>query len=296
MRRLALVVLLAVLATPGPASADDHPLGDDGDVGQPADPPSPTPTINDSSATIAVSFRADLQVVSSQTGRPGRQAECGFFDVTGDQFYTITITPVTPEDRDLPYIIHCWYLDTGASVPGFPDAYFCCDPGLPGGTVVNEWQVAEYAAATIDFAVPAFETSPAGDQVVGVRTWLAVTSQLDFAPVNAAAGPIWATIIPEFREAEWDLGNGETVTCTTDATTVWDPDAGDDQTTDCGYVFTTNDDGEPLQGAVTVTWDLYWTHADPNNPGGAIGPALWGDISQTTIVDFNVRELQAVID
>ncbi|MEM9204288.1 MAG: hypothetical protein AAGC53_21820, partial [Actinomycetota bacterium] len=172
----------------------------------------------------------------------------------------------------------------------------CCDPGLPGGTVVNEYDVAEYAAASINFTLPAFETSPATEQVVGVRTWLAVTSQLDFAPANAAAGPIWATITPQFRDAEWDLGNGDTVTCTNDATTLWDPAGPETQTTECGYVYTTNEDGEPFQGSVTVTWDLFWTYADPNNPGGSIGPAFFGDISQTTPVEFTVRELQAVID
>ena len=79
MRRLALLVATALALMSPPVAANDG----DGDLTPPADPPSPTPTINDSSATITVSFREDLQVVSSQTGRPGRQAECGFFDVTG---------------------------------------------------------------------------------------------------------------------------------------------------------------------------------------------------------------------
>ena len=150
------------------------------------------------------------------------------------------------------------------------------------------------------FSVPSVEVSPATDQVVGVPTWLAVTSQLDFAPVGAEAGDLWARATPIFDRAVWEFGNGDgSVECDaeTDVTTVWDPELGDDQVSQCIYTFLSNEDGVPFEGEVTVYWDIYFESSDT---GGAVenGGAFqfWDTWTEPLAVTFNVRELQAVID
>ena len=204
-RSLPLAVLIGVLLgwslELSPAQAGVGEVAD----GNAEEPPDETPDVDRrlsvDSATFMLSYRDDLTVVSTQGGRPGRQVQCGFFDVeAADQFsYAFTIVPVTPYERDTWFILHCW--EPGASpwangLPGFPIGYLCCDPGMPGGTVVDDYDVASFAVGNIDFTIPDFETSPEAEQVVGIPTWLAVTSPIDLAPVNAAAGPIWATATP----------------------------------------------------------------------------------------------------
>jgi hypothetical protein len=243
-----------------------------------------------------LAYRDELTVVSTRGGRPGRSAECGFFDVEAidEVYYTFTLVPVVPYERDTWFILHCW--EPGGtpwvnSIPGFPIGYECCDPGIPGGTLVDEWDVAAFAVGNIGFDIPAFEVSPATEQVVGIPTWLAVTSPVDFAPVTAAAGPLWATATPVFREAVWEFGNDdEPVRCVDDVATVWQPGV-DDQTSTCTYTYITNLEGEPFAGQVTVYWDIFWESSA--NPGVT---EYWGEIAQASPVEFNVRELQAAID
>ena len=237
-RRIPILVAVLLLAGTSPALAQG---GGFGDRGNGEDPPPDTPSpvdrqLSDDSATFMLSYRDDLSVVSTQGGRPGRQAQCGFFDVvaTGGVFsYDFDIVPTEPYERDTWFILHCWEPDGNPWLNGiapYPIGYECCDPGIPGATLVNDWEVAEFATGSIGFDIPAVEISPATEQVVGVPTWLAVTSPVDLAPVTAAAGPIWATAIPEFREAVWEFGNDESMRCVDDVATVWDPDLGDDQT------------------------------------------------------------------
>ena len=297
MRRFIALAAVLVLgwATPALANSSIDSGGevDDSDAGG---TPDVDRQLSDDSATFMVSYREDLTVVTERGGRPGSQAQCGFFDVeTADEFsYAFTIVPTTPYERDTWFILHCWTPNGspwGDGLPGFPIGYECCDPGMPGLTVVDDWDVAAFAVANIDFTIPAFEVSPEAEQVVGIPTWLAVTSPIDFAPVNAAAGPIWATATPVFREAVWNLGNGDELSCTDDVAVVWQPGV-DDQTSNCTYTYITNLEGEPFAGEVTVFWDIYW---ESSELGGA-GPQYWGEIEQTSAVEFNVRELQAAID
>jgi hypothetical protein len=83
--------------------------------------------------------------------------------------------------------------------------------------------VAEFAQSQIDFDPPASVLSPSGRQIVGVATWLAVTSELEDPDVTAQAGLAWATVRTRFVEAVWDLGDGAVVTCTDDVATTWNP-------------------------------------------------------------------------
>ncbi|MEM9204489.1 MAG: hypothetical protein AAGC53_22845, partial [Actinomycetota bacterium] len=175
MRRIAALATILTLfwASPVDAAAIDAGGGEVEDDGGDSGPSGPV--ITDNSAVITVSYRDDLQIVSTQSGTSGEQAKCAWFEiVTYDDLYNVDqITPITPYDRPIPFTFHCWEPDGSpwaSAIAGYPLLVPCCDPGLPGGTVVNEYDVAEYAAASINFTLPAFETSPATEQVVGVRT------------------------------------------------------------------------------------------------------------------------------
>ena len=245
------------------------------------------------SLSFSVGFRDQLELTTSRS-YDGPMVRCAFYDALWD---IVHIFPVTPYERDVAFILHCWYptgdlADTWSNpVAGYPVPYVCCSPGLPPVDLVDDWVVALFARNSIEFTLPVPELSPAGEQVVGIPTWFAVTNNLDFASVSAAAGPVWVTITPTLRDVHWDFGNGVTLTCVEDVATTWDPELGDAQSSVCTHTFQSNGEGEPLDGVVTITWNI-WMESSENTPAGE----FWGVAQTQAPIVVAVRELQAVID
>lgn len=304
MRRLVpLVLMVATLVLlASSASAQDGSFLDETE-GNPTGPGDYVPPPPDASVTFRLAYRDSMRVVAERGGIAGATAECGNFDViasnpSADAFeHNFDIVTATSFIDGEWYLLHCW--EPGGNpwvdgIPPYPIGFQCCNEPTPGGTLVNTWDIAAYAVGNIDFFAPTPEVSPTGEQVVGVPTWLAVTSQLEYAPVTAAAGPLWATATPVFREAVWEFGNGdEPVTCDgDDVATLWNAEIdAAEQSTGCDYVYESNGDGEAFEGAVTLYWDVYWEES--RNPGVQ---QYFQELALTTPVVFNVRELQAVID
>ncbi len=185
------------------------------------------------------------------------------------------------------YLLWCWYPDTGEDVAGYPIVATYSGPGIPG-SVISTGEVADYAVASIAFQPPTIELSPATRQLVGVPTWLAVTSRLDYGEVNAAAGPVWASVRPTFSDVTFDLGEDTTVVCATDAATTWDLALGDHQSSTCTHTYSHSG---LYEASATISWTV--EQLTDKNPA-AWQP--WGTVTLTTPITIDVRQLQAVID
>ncbi len=244
--------------------------------------------------TVEASTPGSLRLTTTPGARTsGVVIRCGYYDIDGSTF---DLFPVVPYPRQAPFILTCWQPTIRSNdpwvdpFPPFPILRHWTDPVPP--QIVTDVEVAQYAANSIKFARPTPVLSPMTNQVVGVPTWLAVTSELSYGPVSAQAGNVWATVRPRFSHATWNLGNGDTVTCVADVATTWDPDVDPDaQSSDCAYTFDSNDEGEAFVGSVSVTWRVQFTSNETGPRGQALAP-----ITLTTPVVFNVRELQAVIN
>ena len=188
---------------------------------------------------------------------------------------------------------HCWFTDPWVDgYPGYPVVTVYDPAAAPPGPLITTPAAARFALDSIEFAAPSIVTSPAGTQVVGVPSWFAVDSALDYAPASAQAGPVWATVRPVFRDVTWDLGDGTRLVCTDDATTRWDPTGPADQSSECAHTFTRVEPGDqPASIAATVSWTI-WQRTDRT----AGRWEVWGTVALTTPAVLPVIDLQAVID
>jgi len=269
---------------------------------------------NDSSGGTAVSFptgtveitagfRSELAIVSEPDRTVGtrRPVGCFYFVVIDSEPHIETFGRAEAltlhEQRtntDNPVGIHCFFIDTRAAIAGYPRVW---DPTpTPGAQppLIDLVELEIWARNQLTFTPPTPQLSPAGDQFVGIASWLAITSELDYALISAQAGPIWITATPVFRNVTWDMGNGDQVTCTDDVAAVWHPDR-PDQTSTCTYVYESNGAGAVVETEITATatWSILTvTSADPE--GAAPRPS--GTVSRSTTFTTDVRELQAVID
>lgn len=188
------------------------------------------------------------------------------------------------------YVLSCRYAEDGNPyVRGYPRRVVY-DPREVQGDAVTGWEVAEYAVGLLGLERPRPAIAPPGRQLVGVETWFAVASRLNYSEASAQAGTTWATVRAKFRDVTWDFGPEGELECTTDAATSWNPDLpGDRQTSQCTKVFTHASGPEGLAATVTATWDINWRSSD--NP-------VWrphDSVSFTETIRLNIFELQAVI-
>jgi len=269
---------------------------------------------NDSSGGTAVSFptgtveitagfRSELAIVSEPDRTVGtrRPVGCFYFVVIDTEPHIETFGRAEAlalhEQRtntDNPVGIHCFFIDTRAAIAGYPRVW---DPTpTPGAQppLIDLVELEIWARNQLTFTPPTPQLSPAGDQFVGIASWLAITSELDYAPISAQAGPIWITATPVFRNATWDMGNSDQVACTDDVAAVWHPDR-PDQTSTCTYVYESNGAGAVVETEITATatWTILTVTSD--DPEGA-APRPSGTVSRSTTFTTDVRELQAVID
>ena len=280
-RRLLILSILLTLPLTSPASAagvDDNNGGGDSGVG-----------IVDSTLLVWAGSEADLVITGSPGSSGGRLILCSWHDI-GHAVDAPALGGVENLVEGHYYYIECHFSDDESIVAGYPitASYIVGDtPGIAADTA----EVARFAVDHLDFESPLPALSPAGDQIVGVETWLAVTSQLDYPSISADAGPVWATVRPVFRSVTWNMGNGDRVTCTREggATTVWDRHGSANQHSNCTYVYGANGAGEFAVSA-TITWDIL--QRNDQNPD----EHPWGSLTLGTALTVPVRELQAVID
>ncbi len=229
---------------------------------------------------------------TSHPGRPGTGPTiyCGWFRFRGgfgSEVIVLLGDPVSPIVGHF-YALNCWTDERDDPYPGYP--IIRQYPGrreIPG-EAVSTGEAAQFAIAHIDFELPEIELSPPHQQIVGIPSWLAVTSQLHYDQVSANAGPVWATVWASFRDVTWDFGNGASRVCTQDVSKVWDSTTNQPQTSRCTYTYT-NSSGSPFDLTATVRWNI-WQQTNTN-------PSWhwWGTISRSTTIPLHVTQLQSAI-
>jgi len=240
--------------------------------------------------SVAASYRVPIALVSTVNREKPVEVRCGFLDwVEAPQTFLFLNRRELPQANDP--LIHCWEIadrpdGAGRALPGYPRRY---QPGSSETSeVVTAWEVTRVAADSVTLPLPQIELSPPLAQLVGVPTWLAVTNELTSAAASAQSGPVWAIVQPRVRSVIWEMGNGDSVTCTRDMGRVWRPREHRFAQSACAYTFGNDGESGVLPGNATVVWDLLYQ----NNETGREW-RLWRTVGRTVSVRFLVSELQA---
>jgi hypothetical protein len=241
------------------------------------------------SVTVAAGTPGSLRIVDRPRSS-GPAVRCAWHRLVWGNADPIGTAPVVPVEGS-GYVLWCVHVADGSVVDGYPllTVYDPADP-IPGGAVSSA-DAARFALDRIRFEEPRPRLSPEAAQIVGVPTWLAVTSQLAYGDATAQAGPVWASVRPVFRDVSWAMGDGTAVVCADDVDVVWEPGRpADSQSSRCTHVYETasGPDGHPA--TVTATWDILWRNdRDPNRW------QLFDTLSITTTVPIVADQLQAAI-
>ncbi|HET6949134.1 MAG TPA: hypothetical protein VFI47_02100 [Acidimicrobiales bacterium] len=189
------------------------------------------------------------------------------------------------------YYSSCKYVDTGELASS---RYWQYTPGAPGGPGPDLGELADIAYDQIPLAFPVPRTSPAIEirQITGLPTWLWVDGAWAPQIAEASLAGLTVTVTATPRHIVWDMGERDRspLTCTGPGTP-FVPELGDDQHTDCSYVYQWVSAAEPdgvYRASATMVWDVTW-HASTGQTG-VLAPA-----SRTTTFDLTVAELQAVV-
>jgi hypothetical protein len=162
---------------------------------------------------------------------------------------------------------------------------------IPEGGLVDPYQLALDALASVGIAPPAIRTSPSenGRLYVQVPTWLWLDrSWWQSYEATANAGRVWSTVKATPVATTWQLGDGGSVSCRGPGT-AWRAGLPEDSS-DCTHTYRTSSAGEPdgrFMLQATVTLEVTWTS---NATGGGTLPA----ISRASTLEVDVGEIQAI--
>jgi hypothetical protein len=165
--------------------------------------------------------------------------------------------------------------------------FFWADAAPPA---VNPAQLARDAVDSMNLVPPSVGATPLPSatavSLIGLPTWLWVedADERSWGPITrtASAGGVTVTATAKVARVVWDMGDGNTVTCTNKGTQ-WTPAKGAGDSPTCGYRYTRR--GERTITATTF-WEVDWSGA------GQSGTITF-DLSGSR--DVNVVELRAVI-
>ncbi|MGQ0823792.1 MAG: hypothetical protein ACT4OX_01970 [Actinomycetota bacterium] len=273
--RLLIVALLgaaALVALPAPAEADERPGGSGGAYVDPDGDPTAVADDGDSSGGGGGSSEDDEQ--------------CEWHIVVDDDFefamYDVDFTRLHSESgRWLEY--RC--PDQGAVEV---DGFFV----IPEGGLVDPYQLAVDAVASVGIESPPIRTSPSenGRLYVQVPTWLWL-EQSWWQPYEATAraGRVWSTVRANPVATTWSMGDGHNVSCRGPGVQ-WRAALPEDAS-NCAHTYRKSSAGSPggtFDLEATVTLEVSWFSNAPDSGGGL--PA----ISRTSSRDVEVGEIQAI--
>lgn len=164
--------------------------------------------------------------------------------------------------------------------------------GTTSTVTVSSALLAQFALADLTLPSPSIGMSPDGDQVVQLASWMWV-DRAQWAPHDrtANAGPVSATVTAAPVRVEWDMGNGNVVTCNGPGRVYAPRFAGQPDATDCKYTYrhsSAGQAGESYDVTATVVWRASWTGSDGD--GGALG-----ELTSQTTESVRVAEVQALV-
>lgn len=162
---------------------------------------------------------------------------------------------------------------------------------VPEGGLVDPYQLALDALASVQIAPPAIRTSPSenGRLYVQVPTWLWLDSSWWQAyEATANTGRVWSTVRATPVATTWELGDGRSVSCRGPGTP-WRRGLSEDASS-CTHTYRSSSASQPggtFDLEATVTLEVSWTS---NAAAGGTLPA----ISRSSTVDVEVGEIQAI--
>ncbi|MEU1628225.1 ATP/GTP-binding protein [Streptomyces sp. NPDC020096] len=162
----------------------------------------------------------------------------------------------------------------------------------PGGAAVDPAQLAQQAISKMRLDPPDIQINPkpGGRGLVGMPVWMWVgKSATTWGPesTSASAGGITVTATASVSQVVWDMGDGNSVTCTS-AGTPYDASYGKQSSPDCGYQYTqpsSQHAGGTYPVKATSTWAIHWA-----------GGGQQGDLTETRTaqVQVTIAELQVL--
>lgn len=162
---------------------------------------------------------------------------------------------------------------------------------VPAGVAApSPIDLARIARRQLDLPGPKLRTSPTGEQLVGLPTWLWIDPTAWQPRTQAVAVPgasVTATATP--RMVSWSLGEGGTVNCAgpgTPYTKGSDPRA---PSPSCGYLYRRSSAGAPGEAfriTATIHWTVTWS--------GAGQAGTFDDLASMDSVSLRVAESQAI--
>jgi hypothetical protein len=167
---------------------------------------------------------------------------------------------------------------------------------LSGGAAptitVSSALLAQFALADLVLPSPIIGMSPEGDHVTQLPSWLWIDrGQWQSRDRTASAGPVSATVTASPLRVEWNMGNGDTVTCDGPGRVYEARFAGRPEATDCRYTYRHSSAvrrGAAYDVTATVVWRARWSGSDGDSGG-------LGELTSQTTVPVRVGEVQALV-
>jgi hypothetical protein len=270
---------LVLAGAPHPAAADDRPSGEGGAyIDSEGDP---TATASEGTPAPGSPGGSPSKGNSAASGPP---CEWHVFVEDDFEFSVWNADTLETEHSATGRWLEYWCEGAG---PVAVDGYFA----VPEGGLVDPRALALEALDSVQIEPPAIRTSPSqdGQLYVQVPTWL----WLDGGwwrtyEATARAGRVWSTVTARPVSVTWQLGDGNTVTCSGPGT-AWTPGAPEDGT-DCSHTYRRSSAGSPggtFHMVATVRLEVSWTS---NAPFGGTLPAL----NRPAALDVEVGEIQAI--
>lgn len=276
--RLGVVLLTAVsfvLVSAGQAWAGERP---DGDGGAFVD--------SDGDPTAVAGEGGSGGGGAASGGGAGTDDSCEWHVVIEDdfEFFIYDVDSLEPQHSATGRWLERWCRGVGAVDV---DGYFV----IPEGGLVDPYQLALDALASVQIAPPGIRTSPSenGRLYVQVPTWLWLDSTWwQTYEATANTGRVWSTVRATPVATTWELGDGSSVSCRGPGTP-WRRGLSEDASS-CTHTYRSSSSSQPsgtFDLEATVTLEVSWTS---NATGGGTLPA----ISRSSTLDVEVGEIQAI--
>jgi len=147
--------------------------------------------------------------------------------------------------------------------------------------------------AAIDIGI-APKSGPDSIGLVGMPVWMWAKNpgEHTVGPItaSASAGGITISATAKLLHVTWDMGDGDTVVCTT-AGTPYKASYGHQKSPDCGHVYTKSSVDQPGHSytvAATSDWVITWSGA------GQAGTIRLGGLTRST--QITIGEAQVLVD
>ena len=271
---IAAITGVVALVTASPAAADDRPGGSGGAYVDPGGDP-----------TAVAGDGGTGGSSGGPSGGASGENPCPWRVVVADDFAFTVYHPITGEPQ---HSTTGRWLGRWCDGQGGIFGFFL----RPEGDLVDPYQLALDALASVRIAPPEIRTSPSerGRLYVQVSTWLWIDrSWWQPYEATANAGRVSSTVRATPVATNWRLGDGNSVSCRGPGTP-WRPGLPEDGSS-CTHTYLSSSATRPggtFRIEATVAIEVSWATNVPG--GGGSLPA----IDRTSTVDVEVGEIQAI--